>query len=75
VDFAALAPFESYLQDAFDHRDLNAVLDVPPTSENLARLLYQWCMSHLSLPAGVSVAAVRVAETSSTFAEYTQARP
>ena len=75
VDFAALTPVGTYLRDTFDHRDLNAVLDVPPTSENLARLLFEWCTSHLSLPAGVSVAAVQVAETASTFAEYTPARP
>ena len=56
-------------------RGSRMVLDVPPTSENLARLLFEWCTSHLSLPAGVSVAAVRVAETASSFAEYTPARP
>jgi 6-pyruvoyltetrahydropterin/6-carboxytetrahydropterin synthase len=74
VDFAALAPLGAYLAERFDHRDLNEVVDGAPTSENLARLLYDWCAANLALPAGVSIAAVRVAEAASTFAEYTPAR-
>ncbi|MGH3737671.1 MAG: 6-pyruvoyl trahydropterin synthase family protein [Micromonosporaceae bacterium] len=73
ADFADLAPLSTHLAETFDHRDLNMVLDVPPTSENLARLLYEWCAENLALPAGVSLAAVRVSETGSTFAEYTPA--
>ena len=73
VDFAELSPLGTYLAKAFDHRYLNETIDVAPTSENLARLLYDWCASNLRLPAGVQVAAVRVSETASTFAEYTRA--
>ncbi|MBI1759160.1 MAG: 6-carboxytetrahydropterin synthase [Actinobacteria bacterium] len=73
VDFAELAPLGAYLAETFDHRDLTEVVDVPPTSENLARLLYDWCASNLSLPSGVRVDSVRVSETASTFAEYTRA--
>jgi 6-pyruvoyltetrahydropterin/6-carboxytetrahydropterin synthase len=40
----------------------------------LARLLYEWCAANLRLPPGVTVAAVRVSETASTFAEYAPAR-
>lgn len=74
TDFADLAAVQTYLDDVLDHRDLNGVLDMPATSENLARHLYQWCTSNLTLPGGVSVAAVRVSETSTTFAEYTPSR-
>lgn len=75
VDFAALTPLGTFLKETFDHRDLNEVVSVAPTSENLARLLYEWCAANLHLPAGVTVAAVQVSETTSTFAEYTPARP
>jgi 6-pyruvoyltetrahydropterin/6-carboxytetrahydropterin synthase len=70
VDFAELAPLGEYLNTAFDHRDLNTVLDVPATSENLARHVYCWCVEHLDLPGSVRVEKVRVSETASTYAEY-----
>lgn len=70
VDFAELSVVGRYLKDTFDHRDLNEVLDVPPTSENLARLIFRWCRENIPLPSEVSVALVRVAETTSTYAEY-----
>lgn len=75
VDFAVLSALGTYLSARFDHRLLNEVLDVAPTSENLARLLYEWCTASLLLPPGVTVAAVRVSETASTFAEYAPGRP
>lgn len=74
VDFDELSALGTYLNETFDHRDLNQVVDVAPTSENLARLLYEWCAANLRLPPGVTVAAVRVSETASTFAEYAPAR-
>ena len=73
VDFADLAGLGTYLNGSFDHRDLNTVLDVPATSENLARHLYCWCVEHLDLPDSVRVERVRVSETASTFAEYAPA--
>lgn len=69
TDFADLAPLGKYLDATFDHRHLNDAVPFPPTSERLARHLYDWC-SNLTLPAGVRVAAVRVAETPNTWAEY-----
>lgn len=74
VDFAELSTLGTYLSERFDHRVLNEVLEVAPTSENLARLLYEWCAANLPLPPGVTVAAVRVSETASTFAEYAPGR-
>lgn len=75
VDFADLAPLGAYLNAELDHRDLNAVLPVAPTSENLAAHLYQWCTANLALPVGVRVEKVRVSETASTFAEYAPVLP
>ena len=75
VDFAELSALGTYLSERFDHRVLNEVVDVAPTSENLARLLYEWCAANLRLPPGATVAAVRVGETTSTFAEYAPGRP
>ncbi|WFE27685.1 6-carboxytetrahydropterin synthase [Solwaraspora sp. WMMD791] len=70
VDFADLAPLGEYLAATFDHRDLTEVLDVAPTSENLAWFLYEWCQENLPLPGTVQLTAVRVGETASTYAEY-----
>ncbi|MGJ3224075.1 6-pyruvoyl trahydropterin synthase family protein [Micromonospora aurantiaca (nom. illeg.)] len=75
VDFAELAPFGAHVRDHFDHRDLNTVLDAPPTSEHLAAYFYHWCCDHLRLPESVRVEKVRVSETASTFAEYGQVLP
>lgn len=74
ADFAELAPLGDYLKEAFDHRDLNKVVDEAPTSEHLARALYEWCAANLVLRSGVVVSCVRVSETASTFAEYSPVR-
>lgn len=71
VDFAELTALGIYLDTAFDHQDLNTVLPVTPTSENVAAHLFHWCTANLALPDGVRVEKVRVSETASTFAEYT----
>jgi 6-pyruvoyltetrahydropterin/6-carboxytetrahydropterin synthase len=70
VDFADLGPLKRHLEATLDHRDLNEVMAVEPTSENLARGLFEWCAAELGVPAGVSVEAVRVSETPATWAEY-----
>ncbi len=70
VDFAELDPIKKHLGDVFDHRKLNDVIGVQPTSENLARVLFIWCTAKLPLPATVAVEAVRVSETPTTWAEY-----
>jgi 6-pyruvoyltetrahydropterin/6-carboxytetrahydropterin synthase len=70
VDFADLSPVGEYLRLEVDHRCLNDVLSVPPTSENFARHVFDWCVDHLSLPDGIAVEGVRVSETPSTWAEY-----
>ncbi|MBC8991791.1 6-pyruvoyl trahydropterin synthase family protein [Micromonospora chalcea] len=72
VDFAELDLLKRHLDGEFDHQLLNEVVDVEPTSENLARVLFDWCMAHLALPDGVVVEAVRVRETATSWAEYRQ---
>jgi 6-pyruvoyltetrahydropterin/6-carboxytetrahydropterin synthase len=70
ADFAELEPVRAYLDRSWDHRDLNEVLAAEPTSENIARHLREWCRANLGGAAGPLVAAVRVSETRSTWAEY-----
>ncbi|QIZ37936.1 6-carboxytetrahydropterin synthase QueD [Saccharopolyspora sp. ASAGF58] len=70
VDFGELAPLKEHLDECYDHQLLNEVLDVEPTSENLAKLVFDWCGTHIPLPEGVVITAVRVSETATTWAEY-----
>ena len=70
VDFADLEPVKQYMADTFDHRLINDVVTVEPTSENLARLIFDWCTKKLPLPRGVRVEAVKVSETATSWAEY-----
>jgi 6-pyruvoyltetrahydropterin/6-carboxytetrahydropterin synthase len=70
TDFAALDPVRKHLDEVYDHRVLNEVLDVEPTSENLARLLFDWCTANVPLPGTAAFEAVRVSETPATWAEY-----
>jgi len=70
ADFADLAPVKAYLDETFDHSYLNDVVPFPPTSERLAQHLYDWCTANLDLPDGVTVDAVLVSETPSTWARY-----
>ena len=66
VDYTALKPFKDYLDEHFDHRHLNEVLDSDrPTAELLARHLYDW--AHARWP---QVYAVAVSETPKTWARY-----
>src|SRR5262245_56896459 len=49
TDFADLDPLRRHLAEAYDHRMLNDVIDPEPTSENLARVLFDWCAANLAL--------------------------
>lgn len=70
-DYGLLAPFEDHLRQTYDHRDLTEIM-VPlnPTAEGLALRLYVDAIDYLELPPNVTVAAVRVHETTRTVAEY-----
>ena len=72
TDFADLTPFRRYLTDVIDHRLLNDVLPVEPTSENLARHFFTWCVTHLEPGIPARISAVRVSETPQSWAEYQQ---
>lgn len=67
VDYAELTAYWKNLEGTLDHRDLNQIFRFPPTAENLARWLYENSRG-TTLP----VESVRVQETPTTFAEYTQ---
>lgn len=70
MDFGDLAPLKGHLDKCFDHRLLNDVVAVAPTSENLARLVFDWCCTNLPLPARAVVASVVIRETAGTWAMY-----
>jgi 6-pyruvoyltetrahydropterin/6-carboxytetrahydropterin synthase len=70
TDFRELAPMKKYLDATLDHRVLNEVLDVEPTSENLALHLATWFLDHMQPGLPGRLVAVRVSETASSWAEY-----
>lgn len=67
VDYRALDMFRSFLETVFDHWHLNDVVDFNPTAENLAAYLHGVASDMFG---SRRVAAVRVSETDSTWAEY-----
>ena len=40
-DYQALAPVKQFIDDTLDHHHLNDCMDCPPTSENIARFIYE----------------------------------
>ncbi len=68
-DYHDLAPLKAYIDDVFDHRHLNDVLDGYPTAENMAKHFYDW-----SIARWPETVAVRVSETPKTWAEYRPCR-
>ncbi|MAN10096.1 MAG: 6-carboxytetrahydropterin synthase QueD, partial [Roseobacter sp.] len=60
-----LKPLKTYIDETFDHRHLNDVLDFVSTGENMARHLYEWCANRWP-----ETTAVKVSETPKTWAEY-----
>lgn len=70
ADYALLDPVGRFLEAKWDHRHLNDVLDVPPTAENLAYVLYTWCSANLAEKLAERLVSVRVAETPGTWAEF-----
>jgi 6-pyruvoyltetrahydropterin/6-carboxytetrahydropterin synthase len=71
TDFGDLKPLGEYIEGHLDHRDLNTVLDFPPTSERLARHLTEWFAENVEPGIKGRLMAVRVSETPSTWAEFT----
>jgi 6-pyruvoyltetrahydropterin/6-carboxytetrahydropterin synthase len=73
ADYSELDRLGDYLDAELDHRDLNDVLSVPPSCENIARCLHDWCRDNLKH--GHLVTAVRVSESPATWAEYAPGGP
>lgn len=71
TDFGDLSPFGTYLDEHFDHRDLNDVLDVEPTSELLALHLAGWFLDNVQPLIAGRLIAVTVSETRKTWARCT----
>lgn len=67
VDYGELKPLKEYIDRTFDHRHLNDVLPFQTSAENIAEHLYQWCKNRWP-----ETSAVRVSETSKTWAEYSE---
>lgn len=65
-DYRELDSIKRYIDEELDHRHLNDVMGrMNPTAENIAGYLY-----HLLLPDCPELYAVRISETSKTWAEY-----
>ena len=60
-----LKPLKTYIDDNFDHRHLNDVMEGYSTAENMAKHFYDWCKSRWP-----ETSAVKVSETPKTWAEY-----
>lgn len=65
VDYGELDAFKQYIDATLDHRDLNDVLPIHPTAENIAKYLFDWCAAIWP-----QVVAVTVQETGKTSARY-----
>lgn len=70
TDFGDLAPFKRYIKARLDHKDLNEVLEIAPTSELLAWHLAGWFIEHLEPQLPGRLTAVRISETATSWAEY-----
>ncbi|MFJ3791531.1 6-pyruvoyl trahydropterin synthase family protein [Kitasatospora sp. NPDC090091] len=70
TDFGDLAPVKQLIDSALDHRVLNDVLPVAPTSENVAAWLAGWFVEHVEPPLPGRLVSVRVSETQSSWAEF-----
>ncbi|PWV57262.1 6-carboxytetrahydropterin synthase [Nocardiopsis sp. L17-MgMaSL7] len=75
TDFGDLAPFKAYLDTELDHHYLNDVLPFEPTSENLAGYLAGWFIHHVEPGLPGRLVAVRVRETTRSWARFDVERP
>lgn len=69
-DYRALDPLKTWIDETFDHRNLNDVVMFNPTAELLASFVFARVLLVLDLPMNVDAVAVRVYETPKTCAEY-----
>ncbi|GHT02246.1 6-carboxy-5,6,7,8-tetrahydropterin synthase [Bacteroidia bacterium] len=64
-DYKALSPVRDYINGNFDHRHLNDILPNHPTSENIARFLYEKFKPEIP-----ELYAIEVSETPQTSCIY-----
>lgn len=69
-DYGRLAPFRQLLDERYDHRHLNQVMEGNPTAENLAYRLFYEAFDALDLAGQAALSAIRVRETPRSSAEY-----
>jgi 6-pyruvoyltetrahydropterin/6-carboxytetrahydropterin synthase len=74
TDFGDLVPVGRYLADELDHRDLNQAFPFEPTSEHLALHLAGWIIEHVEPHIPGRLAAVRISETATCWAQFTVGR-
>ncbi|WP_033819796.1 6-carboxytetrahydropterin synthase [Kitasatospora sp. MBT63] len=74
TDFGDLGPVKAYIDTTLDHRVLNEVLPIVPTSENLAEYLAGWFIDNVESAIPGQLSAVRVSETPTSMAEFEVAR-
>lgn len=67
LDYHNLDPVKKWIDETFDHKHLNDVLDFNPTAENMARYFFDYIHDNLGL---VHLSAVSVKETPKTIATY-----
>jgi 6-pyruvoyltetrahydropterin/6-carboxytetrahydropterin synthase len=68
TDYRSLDSIKEFLDDNFDHRNLNDVVDFNPTAENIAKFLYETFKEDEDyLP---ELFAIEVSETPKTNARY-----
>lgn len=71
LDYNDLKPFGQWLDDMLDHQNLNDVLPMQPTAENMARTFVAALRGVVQIPDGVAVS-VAVSETPKTWAEWSE---
>lgn len=69
-DYREFDALKRFLDEHVDHRHLNDVVPGPPSAEQLAWWLFDWCKANLPADAAARLVAVRVSETPRTWAEY-----
>ncbi|WP_328954132.1 6-carboxytetrahydropterin synthase [Kitasatospora purpeofusca] len=70
TDFGDLAPVKQLIDSTLDHRVLNDLLPVAPTSENVAAWLAGWFVEQVEPSLPGRLVSVRVSETQSSWAEF-----
>ena len=72
LDYGKLKPIEEWIDNTFDHRHLNDVVDFNPTAENLAKYIFDKCQAifYEQYQLLNTLAAVSVKETPKTIATY-----